>query len=62
MTFCSLKKSGSMMLLDVSFDHMVRKEARSHGVSVSSTIYVLYDGKIKKKFCQKILIIVTSCY
>ena len=48
MTFCSLKKSGSMMLLDLSFDHMVRKEARSHGVSVSGTIYVLYDGKIKK--------------
>ena len=50
MTFCSLKKSGSMMLLDLSFDHM---EARSHGVSVSSTIYVLYDGKIKKKFARK---------
>ena len=61
MTFRSLKKCGSMMLLDLSFDHMVRKEARSDGVSVSSTIYVLYDGKIKK-ICQKILIIVTSCY
>ena len=34
MTFCSLKKSGSMMLLDLSFDRMVRKEGRSHWVSV----------------------------
>ena len=35
------------MLLDLCFDHMVRKEGRSHGVSVSGTIYVLYDGKVK---------------
>ena len=47
MTFCTLKKSGSMMSLDLCFDHMLRKEGRSDGVSVSSTIYVLYDGKAK---------------
>ena len=53
MTSCSLKKSGSMMYLDLSFDHMVRKESRSHRVSVSSTIYVLYVGKVKKYFARK---------
>ena len=47
MTFCTLKKSGSMMSLDLYFDHMVRKEGKSDGVSVSSTIYMLYDGKAK---------------
>ena len=46
------------MLLDFSFDHMVRKEARSHGVSVSSTIYVLYDGKIKKNLPENF----NNCY
>ena len=32
MTFCSFKKSGSTMSLDISFDpdHMVRKESGSH--------------------------------